>query len=248
MRHKILEQLKKIEGIKTVELAGNNMAVVVFEEKKEKSVSVTIDGAENFKQQIYYIVNKYLDIVQMPTYFGPEFPDYKSFSTFEEAQKYVDKQKGDLLIKEAEERGFLKYEHKWKDGPVKPVCSSLDYIELIYGQYIIASSNFDVIWTSKLGWAEIVKPEKPKSLRLEDLVDGEIYANITETLGLRITRVKGNSGNKVLRLYSEYIVRSGDFLSQVDGYCFDFIRPATLEEKQKLVRAEVEHGFFFNLK
>lgn len=91
--------------------------------------------------------------------------------------------------------------------------------------------------------------QKPKSFKPEELVDGKIYVDETPRDGLpRIFRFK-ELKNQGGMFYSQ-VLPDFRYLDAATNYHFNgsTIRPATLAEKQTLVKAEVEHGYFHELK
>lgn len=93
-----------------------------------------------------------------------------------------------------------------------------------------------------------IASQKPKSLKPEELVDGEIYTDSTaQTCSPRIFRFK------------EQLNMRGKFYSQIDSlgefsiptcYRFDYstLHPAVLSEKLTLIRAEIIQEYFHELK
>lgn len=88
--------------------------------------------------------------------------------------------------------------------------------------------------------------KEPKSLKPEELVDGEIYADRYSEKYCNIFRFRDETS----RVYSVFNTENGIFSSHSSCYLSfsDIIRPATLSEKQTLILAEVENGYFHNLK
>jgi len=87
---------------------------------------------------------------------------------------------------------------------------------------------------------------KPKSLTPEELVDGRIYVDQYSKDWCNIFRFHDQQS----RVYS--ILNTDNGLYSGHSSCYlsysDMIRHATPSEAQTLIRAEVEHDFFFELK
>ena len=201
MNTEIIKQIQKIAGIKTVEIAGKDMAVVVFDGEERKPLFITEDGVEIFEGDPFYVVIK-AELILLSWSYPAESIEFKAskkskalygealFSTKEAAQAYVQKQ----------------------------------------------------------------KPDQPKSLRPEELVDGEIYYSREDNnswlfrFSCMITddRVSANYAKSYSMIdhWGGFSIGGNLVFSDRIRTC----RPATLLEKQQLIAEEVKHNYFHELK
>ena len=166
---------------------------------------------------------------------------WKTFSTRKAAEDWIalqkQKQKEADLIREAEKRGLIdgaKYKwdnNRWIHLPERII----KYPLYVNGKGDLCDFMSNII--SKDGeWPTVIT--EPKSLKPEELVEGEIYfADAKDGSCSSIFRHKYNNLN------------DGGYMKTDTSHVYKFqpIRPATLEEKQKLVKAEVNNGFFYKL-
>ena len=96
---------------------------------------------------------------------------------------------------------------------------------------------------------ELLHPEeKAKSLKTEELVDGNIYVDTKGLCPNRIIRFKQVRSDYGIDLYSQLMTHLDNHLvMDTKQYCLSVLKPATLEEKQTLIRAEINHGYFHEL-
>ena len=221
-----------------------------------KPLFVTEDGVKMYGGEQYWFIHKRM----MPCIIS-EFvvrderrnDDYYRFSTRKAAEDWIasqkQKQKEADLIREAEKRGFTKYPHRWDSNAERMPCVGFEYrVNWLDGiDNIHDTGSANIIWRSDRGWATIIKSEeKPKSLKPEELVEGEIYVDTEGIQSPRIIRFMRIFDDIRIDIYSQ-IMSTSRYEGLTSGYRFDFLRPATLEEKQKLVKAEVNNGFFYKL-
>lgn len=95
-------------------------------------------------------------------------------------------------------------------------------------------------WQAAKNWIADNTP----TLKIEQLVNGDIYTDIEDG---RIIRFKNIAGTYTLGLYSQLLKR-GVFFTGTGSYCYDVLRRATKEEKQSLIRAEVANGYFHGIR
>lgn len=134
-------------------------------------------------------------------------------------------------------------------------------IEHQFNQYIKAGDSnsseycaYDTMMSFLENWDNIRKICEiytPKSLKPEELVDGEIYKN-DEFGNERIFRFCKQNPNESLVLYSQLFgndIYSKDLCS-ADGYRvrYNILRKATIEESKKLIAHEIRCGYFHELK
>ena len=167
------------------------------------------------------------------------------FSTLNAAEYWIasqkQKQKEADLIREAERRGFVMGVKHTETGDL-----GLGYYftiddDLHFTNGKLYGGKNGCIYNGK-EWATVEL--KPKSLKPEDLVEGEIYFD-DDGENSSIFRFKTINGYAYPLFYSR--IFDGEYI--VGWWCirYNFLRPATLEEKQKLVKAEVNNGFFYKL-
>lgn len=201
---------------------------------------ITEDGVKIFKNDNAY----YSDGINVfrATCFGvQDISMYKWFSTLKAAEDWIasrkQKQKEAELIKGAEKRGLIdgaKYKwdnNRWIHLPERIIKYPL-YVNS-KGDLCDFMSN---IISANGEWPTVIT--EPKSLKPEDLVEGEIYfADAKDGSCSSIFRHKYNNLN------------DGGYMKTDTSHVYKFqpIRPATLLEKQKLVKAEVNNGFFYKL-
>jgi len=78
------------------------------------------------------------------------------------------------------------------------------------------------------------------------LVRGEIYADY-DPGDVRIIRVKKNKPGTTIEIYSQFCISSDlGFFGGSDFYNFGKIKPATTEQKKKLIKAEVENDIIWD--
>lgn len=204
----IIEQIKKIEGVKTIEQAGKDMAVVVFEpEKKKQAVRCTTQYEWDF-------VNKVVHGGKIETKFGGRCPDGSGiYDTIRLDELGVQNQSwyrdnGYQVISFSEfldQRGLV-----------------LEFTEFIY---TVVADLF-------------VKPKVSAHLNPDDLIEGEIYF-----------AEKGNQRVESIFRYKCTNLNEQNFgKSKCPFVKYQPIRHATPEEKQKLIKAEVKHGYFHELR
>lgn len=239
----IISQIQKITGVKTVEPAGKDMAVVVFE--GQKPLFMTEDGIETFDGEKYWFVNKNSKDPIALSSVAQSFDLVDSnirFSTLKAAEDWIasrkQKQKEAELIKGAEKRGLIdgaKYKwdnNRWIHLPERIIKYPL-YVNS-KGDLCDFMSN---IISTNGEWPTVIT--EPKSLKPEDLVEGQIY----------FAESKCHSCSSIFR-HKYNNLNSGGYINTSVSRVYEFqpIRPATLEEKQKLVKAEVNNDFYFGLK
>ena len=162
------------------------------------------------------------------------------------------------------EIGLIYRDGKWATiipEDKKPIFTTTDGVDIYEGDifYILSGRiplPFPVIafmsgyyntvtfstYQSAQNW---IDSHKPISLIPDQLVDGEIY--VDEDGGATSTfRAKSGSDNKFPLFYSRLIC--DDFVQGIWKVAYRFLRPATLSEKQQLIKAEVEYGYFHALK
>jgi len=98
------------------------------------------------------------------------------------------------------------------------------------------------------------EPEQPKSIKPEELVDGEIYVSEGLIDGRwkrsfpRIIRFGGINSHGNLLLKTQ-ICNDGDYFTDAINYISKgILRPATIEEKLKLIGEELRHGYNHSVK
>jgi len=235
----IIEQIKKIGGVITVEPAGENMAVVVFEAGKSDILCDTFDQQKFLKGiGAKGIMSRFFDQKII------SFSDYISQNNLKsEWEKW--------LINQATRRGFKK---GITHGGYTDQCQ-YEITGEIYLNSIGLSSQGDagLIYCTQDGkWATIIPEEKPTSLKPEELVDGEIY--IFDDVHSHVFRyanrnIQNNGDGRFISLYS-HLYDDGSFRygSICLGIDKGIILPATISEKQTLIRAEIANRYFYNLK
>ena len=224
---------------------GGRWAKIITPAKKP--LFITEDGVKMYGgEQYWFFSTKWVD--PRPILSIAQSCDFSDcnirFSTLKAAQDWTalqkQKQKEAELIKEAEKRGFVMGAKHTGTGDL-----GLGYYftvdnDLHFTNGKLFGGKTGCIYNGK-EWAT-VQP-RPICLKPEELVEGEIYVD-AKGEDDRIVRFKDVSMGYV-RLYSQ-LLRSGKFYLG-GGYPAGTIRPATLEEKQKLVKAEVNNGFFYKL-
>ena len=192
---KLIEQIRKISGVKTVESAGENMAVVVFE-KQKKLILTSDDGVPLYEGQEVYLVP-----FKQPVWKGHNllciYPD--TIAPLEDGEYWCPRYKR------------FSTEQAAKD------------------------------------W---IASQKPESLNPKELVDGNIYVSHSPLFEFRIIRIKSCNDTGRMRLYSQMRIQNEneDYWGSTDGFIHGFLRHATDEEKKRLIKAEVEHGYFHELR
>ena len=245
----IISQIQKITGVKTVEPAGKDMAVVVFE--GQKPLFMTEDGIETFDGEKYWFVNKNSKDPIALSSVAQSFDLVDSnirFSTLKAAEDWIasrkQKQKEAELIKGAEKRGFVMGAKHTGTGDLGVGYYFTIDDDLHFTNGRLYGGKNGCIYNGK-EWATV--ESKPKSLKPEELVEGEIYVDTEGIQSPRIIRFMRIFDDIGIDIYSQ-IMSTSRYEGLTSGYRFDFLRPATLEEKQKLVKAEVSNGFYYGLK
>ena len=214
----IIKQIEKIKGVVTVEKAGENMAVVVFEPKKPDMFWWNMDFGLGESTTTFWKVPNKEDI--------PE----PIFTT---------------------EDGVNLYNRE-------DCCVWVSIDDFRYGNqpfiHEAMSGHTNLKYFSKeaaaLKWIEENKPKK--SLSPDELVDGRIY--VDEGRSMQVFRFKkcivGNANNRTFIAIYSHLYVGGNFC--YGDICIDpsnkTCRPATPSEAQSLIRAEIEHGYFHELK
>lgn len=192
----IINQIRSIGGVKTVEMAGEGICVVEFwAEKKNLTQSE--------------------------------------------------------IIEEAIKRGFVKgVKHRGVSG----LCEFEITDDLHFYGGSLYGGQAGCIYDGNT-WAKIVKPQKPKSLKPEELVDGGIYALAQYpeiTTLFRFHNIGIYSDTSRINVIHGYSFFTDKCFCEQGNYAFDdtslHCRPATLPEKQTLIKAEIENGFYYELK
>jgi len=184
----IIEQIRKIGGVKIVKPVGKDMVVVVFEAEKKNPIFVTEDGVEYFKNtcRCWWV-------------------DLRDFRV-----------------------------------GVQPYIGSN-----LYEQHC----EFKFFSTKQAAEAYIAEQNKSTSLKPEELVDGEIYVQKHENGDVFPFRFKDYKFESQLNYYSMATCGKPFW----DDWCASgddeiTIRTATILEKQQLIKAEIEHDFYFELR
>ena len=102
-------------------------------------------------------------------------------------------------------------------------------------------------FSTKQAAEEWIAAQKPKSLKPEDLVDGEIYVLAVKN-DTRIFRFDRLNNSDLIVVHSQ-LLDDGIFYN--DGtwtYDNGFISIATLSQKQILIKKEIKNGYFHELK
>jgi len=186
---KLIEQIRKISGVKTVESAGENMAVVVFE-KQKKLMLTSDDGVPIYEGQEVYLVP-----FKQPVWEGHNllciYPD--TIAPLEDNEYWCPRYKR------------FSTEQAAKD------------------------------------W---IASQKPESLKPEYLVSGEIYVS-NDPLDIRIIRI--NCVKDGLFMLKSQLLSDGKFFK---GGVFSVTETinATVNQKKALILAEVNNGYFHELR
>lgn len=95
-------------------------------------------------------------------------------------------------------------------------------------------------------WNEFIKP---KSLSPDELVDGKIYVDEDNGRVVRFNKIKNGCA---ISLYSQKCIE-GTYYNSLNGYGKNYhyrglFRHATPSEAQSLILAEIEHGYFHELR
>lgn len=102
-------------------------------------------------------------------------------------------------------------------------------------------------FSTKQAAEEWIATQKPKSLKPEELVDGEIYVLVVKN-DTRIFRFDRLNNSDLIVVHSQ-LLDDGIFYN--DGtwtYDNGFISIATLSQKQILIKKEIKNGYFHELK
>ena len=208
--------------------------------EKKKPIFTTEDGVDVFEGDSYYFISYFGSVVPSEAHVTNLTDGTKRFSTQQAAQDWIEKQKPALLeadlIKEAKERGlidgatYLSPKNKFTREVKYPLSLTQDKDGLRD-----AKANL-IFWGGEWG---VVIPTTLKSLKPEELVEGEIYfAEENSEAISSIFRHKYSNLNKDSFYEGDRLVV---VLSQQ-------IRPATLLEKQKLITTEISHNYFHELR
>lgn len=265
MKTEIIKQIQKIAGIKTVEIAGKDMAIVIFEGENEKELALIEEAIRRgFVMGAVHggirSGGREFEITE-PLYFiwGYLFGGREGciYSCGKWAELIPEKPKP-LFITEDGVEIFTngRYWMVWESsGWQMDVCYaagtlspdtwrfSTEEAAQAYIQKQQQPKATDQARCYMNALSDTIKEllSRPKSLKPEELVDGEIY-NYDGVI-----RFRKQMSNDLVYYYS-IIFSNGDF-SSVGGYIdYTSLRPATLLEKQQLITEEVKNGFYFNLK
>lgn len=199
----VIEQIRKIKGVVTVEKVGENMFVGIFEPKKEP-----LEG----RQYVKCTTEKEFEFVKIHT--GLDDP-----SSFDYWYKY----------------------------PCVCVNGTDSFSSEAFPERAYRVIGFDTYLLLFLLGDKWTAFNKPKSLTPEELVDGRIYVDEYSNEWCNIFRYAGSNDNNVFSMYSLFCTQNDR--NSLGGYLKStFIRHATPSEAQSLIRAEVEHGYFHELK
>jgi len=205
----VIEQIRKIKGVVTVEKSGENMAVVVFE-PKPKRVAVECENQKQFE----FVWSK----TNEPSLNGTEF-----------GSKCImgDGRYTTIDLKKNEGMQDAEY-FKQRKFNVIP-----------FTKYIF---DYDIVNE----WSAF---NKPKSLTPEELVDGRIYVDKSNGRIVRFNKIKNEC---TISLYSQKCME-GAYYNSINGCGKSYhyrgsFRLATPSEAQSLIIAEIEHGYFHELK
>lgn len=95
----------------------------------------------------------------------------------------------------------------------------------------------------------VFEAEQPESLSVDELVDGGIYVDEgDEEFKYRIIRFKAIKSSNSIILISQLICGKEYYFGAENYHFGKYIRQATPAEKQTLIRAEIEHGYFHELR
>jgi len=242
MNTKIIDQIRSIGGVKTVEPAGKDMAVVVFEAQKKKPIFVTEDGVECLENTdtCFWLDLKDNRIGRQPfVHEGMSIhKNFKYFSTKQAAEAYIAEHK---IIKEAISRGFVDgAKYMSPNGAFMRTVKYPLHVNLLRGGFEIGDADTNFIFYEN--WGKVIISLKP-----EELVDGEIYVDEYKPNRMNIFRATGRSNSNTTATHSIFNNERDEYCGAGYLHFGDTLRPATLLEKQKLVRAEVANNFFYKL-
>ena len=269
MNTETIKQIQKIAGVKTVELAGKYMAVVVFEAVNEKEQAIIeeakrrgfVMGAKHggvWNDGCYEIIEdlnfKYGGLYGGTTaciYEGgiwaeliPEKP--KPLFVTEDGVKIFE---GDMCWFIIKDNIMAWHSNIHPTGVMPNRWYKTFSTEAVAQAYIQKQQQPKATDQAKCGCMNSLSTwireelNKLKSLRPEDLVDGEIYISKRNISYPRIIRVKKGSKG-ILHLYSQIDTYDGKFWGDTDGFISGDLYNATLEEKQQLITMEVLNGYF----
>lgn len=223
----IIEQIKKIEGVKTIEQAGKDMAVVVFEpENKKQAVRCTTQYEWDF-------VNQVVHGGKIKTKFGGRWDtiDLTKQSVANNEWYFINGYQIISFSEFLEQRGLRKefVEFFWTEAAdVLNKPTAQPDIKVTFS-----------IDGKKVGQLSNAKIEPSAHLKPEDLIEGEIY--FAEKKGMCVESIFRYKCTNI-NIFDLNLSSSSSFVHEQP------IRHATPEEKQKLIKAEVEHGYFHELR
>ena len=273
MNTKTIKQIQKIAGVKTVELAGKDMAVVVFEGEKEKEHDLIeeaikrgfVMGAKHSGQHgaDEFEITQKLHIVSGRLYGGgygciydggkwanlisekpkPLFVTEDGVDVFEGNEYWIAGQTQDYIweIRTCCACGL----HNPENHFFSTKEAAQAYIQK--QQQPKATDQAKTLWQSQCVDDFFLSFAKPKSLKPEELVDGEIYVDTEGLCKMRVIRFRSDAKQWGINLYSQFHLLIG-FCINTNKYSPVFLRPATLLEKQQLITEEMKHNYFHELK
>jgi hypothetical protein len=256
MNNKILDQIKAIVGIESCGYFEDNNRTIIVKLKPQIPIFTTddnvqiYDGDEYFP--VYYSERWEKNFTYIAHYGMHLAADAKRFSTAKARDNYIFEQKKIELTAEALRRypvgciinQFPAYNYGVKTWTIlhntvdvsRNNPTNKDRINVTIGGIGVYNSDIGI-------WAPIVEPER-KYLDASELVKGEIYVDEKQS-EIRIVRLKSVS-KECISLYSQLCLLNNKFYNG-GGYPTSLIYPATIEQKQQLIKAEIEHDFFYEL-
>ena len=289
----IIKQIEKIKGVVTVEKAGENMAVVVFEPNKDSSFTrITQDE----------FLNGFLCIEAIPVKPKPELINvicdtetqwefvktkganpvtagliYQSAISMSEfirkydcgiewvlfennAVRLKESSRGCQYVECTTEKEFEYIKKRTGYSDPAPFDSWVKFpcVE-IHGANCFSSDMFPERSHRIIDFCKYVSNynlqgewdafNKPKSLSPDELVDGKIYVDEDNGRVVRFNKIKNGCA---ISLYSQKCIE-GTYYNSLNGYGKNYhyrglFRHATPSEAQSLIRAEIEHGYFHELR
>jgi len=227
----------------------------------------TEDGVDLYEGDLFYVVDKEKLVFKewMQLAIGYKTPPTKRqfiathetpnpeqttlyFSSKSSAQAWIDAQKLTVLYenltKEATERGLIDGANYLSPNGV--FTRIVKYpLRLTSDKSGLMDSKCNFIFHDNK-WA--TKIEDPKSLKLEELIDGYVYVDSTA----------GSCAPRIFRFSKVNMDGDGVFYSQINSknrystpqrynFCGSTLRIATIKEKKQLITAEVNNGYFYGL-
>lgn len=231
----IIKQIRKIKGVTTVEKAGENMFVGIFEPKPKDSkfnMSMIFGDIEPMSEE----TTQSLLNVFKPKESRHGYQYVKC--TTEKEYEFVKNING--IISNNRFDSKLPYTCICTDGTETPeVFQERDHRVIDFSTYLF-------LFGLKNKWNAF---STPKSLSPDELVDGKIY--VMESTSVHIFRYKNAKMNDD-NFVAHYSYKCENVTFESGQICVHqndrILRPATPSEAQQLIRAEIEHGYFHELK